>query len=497
MLTNEQKQRLAQLRREHEELVGKADGITRSIQNGHLEDEQSKKIDEYLTKAEQIRNSDEFKKLVQLEGLARRISNARLADPSENPATDDNAGGDLGDPDERRGRSYDGRMTRSAQPNRDPSRPTGRFVLPDARQPEGAQENEAVEQMLRFGFHEMDEELRSVLVDRRRRHSQTRAADTYTLADGAVLITPQMSEQINVARAMFTSLKNLGCRVIRSTSGAAYTIPTVDYSGKVARFVGEAQSDTTQDTLAWGANEIQTYKAITSYYPISNELLQDTSYPVMAEITQAMAQMFDVLTAQFTVYGNGANSPLGLVTELCSAGHVVDTINSTSFVDDDLANLMGSVGDAYKLSPTSKFAFSPEMVTNRLLKLKSTTGEPLYQNSADPIKRVIHGQSWDMLTGLSDTVSLPPTPAAAACSLGTVGTGASITAGRIIALYGDFSTYVYREVMDTIIKRFTELKEAADSDCVFFRGYRRMGGKYNSASTSATTRPIAALRVKT
>jgi len=485
MLTNEQKQRLAELRAKHEELVGKADGITRSIGNGHLEAEQTKKIDQYLTEAEQLRNSEEFKKLVELESIARRMANARLSNPQDDA-------GDLADPNEQRSQ-HDGRMTRSAQPSRDPSiRQTPRRDGDFSEQDKVL--HQAEEQFLRLGFHGMDDELRGVLVQRRKTH--TRAADSYTLADGAVLVSPMMAQQINVARAMFTSLKELGCQVVVSSSGAPLTLPYVDYSSKVARFVGEAQSDTTQDTLAWGANEIATYKAITNYYPVSNELLQDSSYPLIPELTKAIAQMFDALTAQFTVYGAGANAPLGLVTELCSAGHVVDTINSTSFVDDDLANLMGSVGDAYKLNPSCKFAFSPEMVTNRLLKLKGSDGQPLYQNSADPIKRVIHGQQWGMLTSLGDTVSLPPTPAAAACSLGTVGTGASITAGRIIALYGDFSTYVYREVMDTIIKRFTELKEAADSDCTFFRGYRRMGGKYNNASTSAATRPIAALRTK-
>lgn len=489
MLTNEQKQRLAELRAQHEELVGKADGISKSIANGHLEDEQSKKIDEYLTKAEAIRNSDEYKKLTSIEALAKRLSNSRLDNPKDGD-------GDLADPNEQR--SQYGRQTRSAQPSRDPTRKgAGRQQRDGEFSQEDQLAHEAEEQFLRFGFHEMNEELRGVLQRRRQKHMQMRAADTYTLTDGAVLVSPIMDNQINVARAMFTSLKDLGCRVIVSSSGASITAPYVDYSSKVARFVGEAQSDTTQDTLAWGTNEIPTYKAITSYYPVSNELLQDTAYPLMAEMSAAIAQMFDVLTAQFTVSGSGANSPLGLVTELCTNGHLVDTINSTSFVDDDLANLMGSVGDAYKLSPASKFAFSPEMVTNRLLKLKGSDGQPLYQNSADPIKRLIHGQSWNMLTGLGDSVTLPPTPAAAVCSLGTVGTGASITAGRIIALYGDFSTYVYREVASTIIRRFTELKEAADSDCVFFRGYRRMGGKFNSPSTGAATRPIAGLRVKT
>jgi hypothetical protein len=85
--------------------------------------------------------------------------------------------------------------------------------------------HEAEEQFLRFGFHEMDEELRGVLMRRRQKHMQTRAADTYTLADGAVLVSPIMDNQINVARAMFSSLKDLGCRVIVSSSGASITAP--------------------------------------------------------------------------------------------------------------------------------------------------------------------------------------------------------------------------------------------------------------------------------
>ena len=45
MLTSEQKKRLAELRREHNELAGKAEGITASITNGHLEDDKRSKIE--------------------------------------------------------------------------------------------------------------------------------------------------------------------------------------------------------------------------------------------------------------------------------------------------------------------------------------------------------------------------------------------------------------------------------------------------------------------
>ena len=80
-----------------------------------------------------------------------------------------------------------------------------------------------------------------------------------------------MADQITEAMTMFTSLReNLGCDGDQYAVGAPITFPGTDYASKTAYEVGEGATDSTEDTLAFSANEIPTHECITPlYYPIS------------------------------------------------------------------------------------------------------------------------------------------------------------------------------------------------------------------------------------
>lgn len=473
------KTELAELRSQRNGFIAEADGKVNSNKAGLLEDEELRCVDELMAKAEAIEKSDRFKKLLEIEQRAKKVSSALK--------------------DEEDGDGY-GRKTRSAHPSRMPTDGPRKDRRHNAEPVDEERYSDAFESMMRFGRNGLDEEQRSVIrtdFTEGAGMSQTRATGTsVALADGAALVPNLMADQITEALTMFTSLREMGATVINTQSGAPITFPGTDYASKTAYEVGEGATDSTEDTLAFSANEIPTHECITPLYYISRTLLNDAAYPITQVLQRMIVQSFDALLAKRTVYGTGANQMRGLITTLCANGDVVDTVSSTAFADVDFATMQANVGDAYKFNPTCKFAFSPEFAANRFYKLADTTGRYLYRQANNKPGEGINGNMWALLTSMGDTVSLPPTPAAAACTLGAVGSAATITAGRIVALYGDASLFVIRNIAETLVERFEQETGAIQRRAVAFRGVRRIGGGWTSASTSAATRPMVALRIK-
>ncbi len=477
----EWKKKLSELRAQMRTNIEQARGMMNSEKAGLLDDKETGEIDRLMSEAEKIRNSDEFKRLLDLEKRAQKIDGF-IAEDDDSDRRLTRAGTP--------GSANPG-SNRFAQGGGNPGSNAGRGQATEE------QHRSALDRAMRQGFGSLDEEQRSILgcgvagAASMARGTQT----TVGMADGAALVSPLMANSINEAITIFTSMADMGATVINTDSGANMSLPKVDYASKSAREVGEGVEDNAEDTLAFGANDIPTFETITDLFYISRSLLADASYDVVGTLTKAFASMFANLMAKRTVYGNGANQGLGLFWKLCADGHVVDTAASTTFADNDLTALMTATGVAYRESPASRFAFGSDFKYNYMLNLKDSTGRPLYQAPNNDLAEVIKGKKWSVLTALNDAVTLPTTPAAAVCSLGTTPVG-SLTAGRILAAYGDASQFVIRNVKGVEIERFDQLETAVKRRSIAFRAVRRYGCGWNSASTSAATRPMALLRTK-
>ena len=169
---------------------------------------------------------------------------------------------------------------------------------------------------------------------------------------------------------------------------------------------------------------------------------------------------------------------------LCANGDVVDTVNSTAFADVDFATMQANVGDAYKFNPTSKFAFSPEFAANRFYKLADTTGRPVSPGQQQTGRRH-QRQHVGTCSRRWVTRFLPPTPAAAACTLGAVGSGCNNhgrshrrAVRRCVAVRN--SQHRWKPWSNVSPNRKPPISVACG-----FRGVRRIGGGWTSASTSA------------
>lgn len=472
--------KLAAMRATMSDKLSQARGIMEAIKDDRLEDSQKSEYDRLISEVESLRNGDEFKRLLDLEARAKKV---------------DGFSGDLDAGD---------RQTRSGTPgaanpggNRFGSAHRDGAVRHEAgRRASEEQQRAALNKAFRYGFASLDEEERSSLSSNFSGEKQTRAIQsTVGLADGGALVTPLMANQLSEAITIFTSMQDMGATVITTESGANMSFPKVDYASKSAREVGEGAEDSAEDTMGFGVNDIPTYESITDYFYCSYSLLEDSGYDLLGAMNRMFASQFANLMSKRTVYGNGNNQGVGLFWRLAADGHVVDTATATTFADADLTALIVATGVAYRESPASKFAFGSDFKYNHLLNLKDTTGRPLYQTANQSLAEVIKDKKWSVLTALNDAVTLPTTPAGAVCSLGATPVG-SLTAGRLIAAYGDASQFVIRNVKDVLVERFTQLTAAANRRSVAFRGVRRYGCGWNSASASAATRPMAALRVK-
>jgi HK97 family phage major capsid protein len=292
-------------------------------------------------------------------------------------------------------------------------------------------ESAALRAMLSGGLSALSAEQRSAM--QARVNSDIRAAmSTTTGSEGGYTVATEFSKTLIQAMKAAYAVRSVATGFQTST-GASMLFPTADSTQEEGEIVGQNASATVGET-AFGQASMDVYKYSSKSIALPFELLQDSMFNVEAYISSLLNLRIGRIHNRHHTVGTGTTQPRGVVTA-STAGKVGATGQTVTVTYDDLVDLEHSVDPFYR--PSGKWMMHDDTL-KALRKLKDTQGRPIFvpgYEQGNP------GGAPDRLLGREIVINQHmPVMAANAKSI----------------LFGDFSKYLIRDVMDTTLFRMTD-----------------------------------------
>ena len=247
---------------------------------------------------------------------------------------------------------------------------------------------------------------------------------------------------VEVATSVIDQLKAFGgmravSTVIASDSGNDINFPTSNGTAEEGELVGENQAASALD-LTFGVVAHKIYRDSSKKIAVPIELLMDSAVDVEAFVRGRLVSRLGRITNKHFTLGTGTGQPFGVV-EAASQGVVAanGTSQVTAVTYDSLVELQHSVDPAYRESGTMRFMFNDDTLS-KIRKIKDQNGRPIFvpgYESGNP------GGAPDLLLGAPIQINqnMP-----------------NMAAGAKSILYGDFSYYIIRDVLDIGVRRYTD-----------------------------------------
>ena len=295
------------------------------------------------------------------------------------------------------------------------------------------------------GSADLTAEERTLLAEKRGTNSQV--VGTTTL--GGYTVDTEIFNEIERAQKAYSGVAQ-AARFIRTAGYGTLYVPTEDDTTTSANLIAEAAAITVQD-LTFGQKQLDAYKYATQM-KISLELMQDSSFDMVAEITNAFAPRFGRAMNTSCTTGTGSSQPDGFMTA-ATLGKTAASATAITF--PEIVDLIHSIDPAYRMSQSCGFMLH-DSVLAAVKKLSIGTGDarPLWQPS------VREGEP-DRIEGFRYWINQDMDSA--------------LTTGKKVMAFGDFSKYVIRLVQDMMIIRLNE--RYADNGLVGFIGHMRWDGE--------------------
>lgn len=288
---------------------------------------------------------------------------------------------------------------------------------------------------------------------------ETRALSS--TGDGETLIPIGFERELEQKLKAYSGMRQ-ACRILRTAQGNNITWPTVDDTGNVGAIVAESGAVTTADpvfsSVTLGSSLISSKQVIV---PI--QVLQDSAIDLQSYLSDAFATRIG--RAMESNYTTGSGTITGIITALVAAGgrsvlavgannnsgNAGDTdLNSVG--TDDLGNLVSTLDPAYRTSKSCGF-MAHSQTWDKLRRQLDKYGRPIWQVSVaagEPDK------CWGFPYFYNQNM-------------------ASISAGAISMLFGDFSKYIIRDSLGVTMAIQRELYIANHQ--LGFLGFARTDGK--------------------
>ncbi len=260
------------------------------------------------------------------------------------------------------------------------------------------------------------------------------AMSTTTGSEGGFTVQTEVATELIKALKAFGGMRTVA-RQLTTSQGNPMSFPTQDATSEVGEWIPENGSATALDP-SFGTVALNVFKASSKSVGIPFELLQDSQIDMVAMINDVlMTRIARTMNIGFTT-GSGTGQPRGVVTA-ASSGKVGTTGQTTTVLFDDLVDLQESIDFAYQQSGNCVFMMHQQ--TRKVVrKLKDTQGRPIWVDSWDAgATQGVAGQLLGQNVVINNDMAQP---AANARSI----------------LYGDFSKYLIRDVMDITMFRFED-----------------------------------------
>lgn len=208
-----------------------------------------------------------------------------------------------------------------------------------------------------------------------------------TDATGGYLAPDLIADEIAAAQAFIGGMVTPGvCRWIRTSTGNKVEIPVVNDTSTKGAVVAEETDMTSGSAVTYAVQDLDFYKITSHIATISNELIQDAAFDVVAHVMDMQfKRLYRGLNYYFT-QGTSGSHPVGINT-LSTKG--VDAAKR-SLDNDDLLELIYSVNRAYRQGAVYMMNDTTLGVIRRLMIATTDVDErPMWQESmqaGEPMK---------------------------------------------------------------------------------------------------------------
>jgi len=293
---------------------------------------------------------------------------------------------------------------------------------------------------------------------------RTNAAQSELTGNLGGFVVPQgFYAQVQEALLYYNGVMQAGPTIIDTSMGNDLPVPTDNDTSNMGTELAES-SPISYVTIPFGQVILKAFKYSSNGILVPIELLQDAGVDIEAHVIKKIGiRMGRILNLRFTS-GSGSGQPRGLLAD-APAGVTTTGGQTTSVIYDNIVDLKYSVNKSYRTN--AKWMLN-DTTLQALLKLKDQNLRPLI---LDYLTTLQAGEP-EQLLGQPIIVNndMP-----------------SMGAGNQFMLYGDFSNYWVRRVMNMMIMRLVE--RYADVGQVGFIAFMR----YDGRMIDAGTHPIKAL----
>ena len=277
--------------------------------------------------------------------------------------------------------------------------------------------------------------------------------------------------QSEVAQTLIDALKAFGgmravSTVIATEQGNPLSFPTSDGTTEVGELIAENTTATASDP-SFGTVAVNPYKFSSKIVAVPFELLQDSQIDIEAFVNKRLTQRLGRITNQMFTTGTGSSQPTGVVTGATS-GKVGTTGQTLTVIFDDLVDLIHAVDPAYRLNDASLGDVCFMMADTSLKvirKIKDSQNRPIFLPGYDGLG----GAMADSLLGYPIQINQDV---------------AVMAANAKSILFGDFSKYIIRDVMQATMFRFNDSAYAKLGQ-VGFLMWLRSGGNLTDSKAVA------------
>ena len=249
---------------------------------------------------------------------------------------------------------------------------------------------------------------------------------------GQETIPQQFMAELDVAMLDHSGILQ-AARVITTATGAAMPWPKVDDTSQIGELLAEDSTATEADPAFTGVT-FNAFVYDSKAVRLANTLLQDSGFDLASLLAGMLGIRLGRIMNLHGTTGTGSSQPRGVVTAVLAETTPVAAASATVIVHNDLLNLEHAVDPAYR---QRSVWMMHDSIVKHIKKLKDTTGRPLWAAGLSVREPdTINGYRWFVNQGMD---SDPP-----------AATEESI-------LFGDFSKYIIRRVMNPLLVRLNEL----------------------------------------
>lgn len=277
---------------------------------------------------------------------------------------------------------------------------------------------------------------------------------TTTGSQGGYTVPTEVAKSVADALKQYGGMRQVA-EVFQTSGGADIPFPTSDGTSEVGELIAQNTSANSSDP-SFGVTTLSTYKFGSKIITVPIELLQDTAIDMEGFINKRIRDRLGRVTNQYFTTGTGTSQPNGVVTA-ASSGKVGTTGQTATVIYDDLVDLYHSVDPAYRQAEGKVGFMMNDSSVKVIRKLKDTTGRPIWTPGYEA---GIGGGVPDTLLGEQVFVNQDM---------------ASMAANAKSILYGNYSFYKIRDVMEVLLFRFTDSAYASKGQ-VGFLAWMRSGG---------------------